>query len=483
MSFINKSVLLFLITNLVILTSFAQKSIKHSPDKQAIISSVDKHSAELIALSDSIWNYAEPALHEYRSSKILMDYAGQQGFNVQRGVSGMPTAFIASYGAGRPVIGILGEYDALPGMSQKVSSKEEVLKEGAAGHACGHNLFSPGSLGAAIAIKELIQQGKIKGTVRFYGTPAEESIGGKIYMARDGLFNDLDACFDWHPDYQTKADLDGSLSMVDFTVEFSGISAHASSNPWDGKSALDAAQLFADGVEMLREHIRPTARMHYVFSDGGDVPNVVPAHAAVWMWIRDRKQADVEKIYERVQKIAEGAALMADVKYKITLNVGDYEMLVNRTGNMALNSNLQLLGPITYTPQEISFAKEIQRSMGIDTTGINGVPLPFKETVDDPETGSTDVADVSWCTPDISLIVTTTPDNVPGHSWAVTSSCGMSIGHKGMLYAAKAMAMTMLDLYQQPELLAAVRKEFTEKKGDRVFKAMLPDGPPPVPQK
>jgi aminobenzoyl-glutamate utilization protein B len=461
--------------------TYAQKSPKLSAEKKAIFSSVDKHSSELIALSDSIWLYAETSLKEYRSSKILSDYAEQQGFKVQRGVAGMPTAFIASYGEGRPIIGVLGEYDALPGMSQKASAREEPLIEGGAGHGCGHNLFGPGSLGAAIAIKELIEQGKVKGTVRFYGTPAEEAYGGKVYMARDGLFNDLDACFDWHPDYQTKADLDGSLSMVDVSVSFTGMAAHAASNPWDGKSALDAAELFTHGINMMREHLKPTARVHYVFSDGGDAPNIVPAHAALWLWIRDTKQASVEQIYERVKKMAEGAAMMAGVQHSIRLITGDYEMLTNVTGCKALHDNLMLLGPITYTKEEIAFAKEMQTSFGLDTTGINGVVQPFKEIVDDPETGSTDVADVSWCTPDISLIVTTTPDRVPSHSWPVVASGGMSIGHKGMLYAAKAMAFTMLDLYQQPELLAAVRKEFIEKKGDRVFKAMLPDGPPPVP--
>lgn len=463
-------------------TIFSQnKPAPLSENKQAIVASVDRHAQELTRLSDQIWAFAETALREYQSSKVLADYAESQGFTVQRGVSGMPTAFIATYGSGKPIIGILGEYDALPGISQKAESQKTPLKEGAAGHGCGHNLFGAGSMGAALAVKELMQQGKLKGTIRFYGTPAEEAIGGKIYMARDGLFNDLDVCLDWHPDAEIDALTQSSQAMVDFKVEFSGKAAHAAYDPWNGRSALDALELFAHGVNTLREHVRPTVRMHFVFSSAGDVPNVVPEKAVVWMWVRDSKRAGMDEVFARVKKIAEGAALMADVSYSIKLNNGSYELLVNRSGAKALHQNLELLGPIVYTSEEQDFAKKIQAASGVEQTGMDGRLKPLKDTRPDPEGGSTDVGDVSWNVPEITLLAPSAPPKAPWHSWAVVACGGMSIGHKGMLYAAKGLGMTMVDLFENEALRRDIRKEFEERRGGHTYKAMLPDGPPPVP--
>ncbi|MFY8037096.1 MAG: amidohydrolase [Cyclobacteriaceae bacterium] len=264
--------------------SVMAQSKKINPNKSAVIQSVEKHQSELITISDKIWAYAEIALREHKSSKELADYAQAQGFRVSRGVAGMPTAFVAEFGSGKPIIGIMGEYDALPGISQKATPTKEALAKGAAGHGCGHNLFGAGSLGAAIAVKELIAQGKLKGTIRFYGTPAEESVGGKVYMAREGLFNDLDVCLDWHPDVEIGASTQSSQAMVDFVVEFKGKAAHAAADPWNGRSAVDALEAFTFGVNLLREHVRPSVRMHYAIKAGGDVPNVVPEYAKVWMW-------------------------------------------------------------------------------------------------------------------------------------------------------------------------------------------------------
>ena len=393
----------------------------------------------------------------------------------------MPTAFIASYGSGKPVIGILGEYDALPGISQKASPVKEPLLKGAAGHGCGHNLFGAASLGAAIAIKELIEQGDLKGTIRFYGTPAEESVGGKIYMARDGLFSDLDACIDWHPDAQTKANAQSSQALIDLGVEFYGKAAHAAYDPWNGRSALDAVESFIGGVNLYREHIRPSSRLHYVIQSGGDVPNVIPEYAKVWIWARDSKRSVVDELQQRIRKIAAGAALMNEVDYRVSLNAGDHELLVNRTGAFILHQNLLLLGPIEYSASELDFAKRIQSATDKESLGIDGQVQPFEETREHPEGGSTDVGDVSWNVPQISLLVTTAPTGTPWHSWPVVACAGMSIGHKGLIYAAKAMAMTMVDLYQNDQLLKDMRTEFLEKKGDYQYRAMLPDGPPPVP--
>lgn len=452
-----------------------------SVDKQSAITSIETHEQSLIGLSDRIWAYAETALREHQSAKILAEYAERQGFTVTRGVAGMPSAFIASYGTGRPVIGILGEYDALPGISQKATPVKEPLEEGAAGHGCGHNLFGAGSLGAAIAIKELIEKGRLKGTIRFYGTPAEESVGGKIYMARDGLFADLDACLDWHPDAQTKANTQSSQALIDLGIEFFGKAAHAAYDPWNGRSALDAVEAFVTGVNSYREHIRPTSRIHYVIQSGGDVPNVVPEYAKVWIWARDSKRSVVDELQQRIRKIAAGAALMSEVDYKVSLNAGDHELLVNRTGARVLHQNLELLGPIHYTNEEVEFARRIQLETEKEPAGLDGDVQPFEDTREHPEGGSTDVGDVSWNVPQISLLVTTAPVGTPWHSWPVVACSGMSIGHKGMLYAAKALALTMIDLFQQEQILKDMRAEFLEKKGNYVYRAMIPDGPPPVP--
>jgi aminobenzoyl-glutamate utilization protein B len=454
---------------------------KGSANKDAVIKSVETHQQELIGLSDAIWAYAETALREHKSAKALADYAEQQGFKVTRNVSNMPTAFIAEYGSGKPIIGILGEFDALPGISQKAQPVKEPLVPGAAGHGCGHNLFGAGSMGAAVAVKELIAQGKLKGTVRFYGTPAEESVGGKIYMARDGAFNDVDICLDWHPDTKIEASAQSSQAMVDFVVEFKGKAAHAAADPWHGRSAVDGLELFLHGVNMLREHVKPSVRMHYAIKAGGDVPNVVPEYAKVWMWVRDSQRKGVDEVFARVKEIAQGAATMAGVESTVTVGAGDYEILVNRKGAEALQKNIERLGPITYTPQEVEFAKKIQQASGGEQTGLDGTIYALKDTRSDPEGGSTDVGDVSWVVPEITLLVTTAPGNAAWHGWPVVACGGMSIGHKGLIFAAKGLALTMVDLFENEPLRNAVRAEFEKRKDGHMYKAYIPEGPPPVP--
>jgi aminobenzoyl-glutamate utilization protein B len=451
--------------------------------KQEAIATIEKQKDALIRMSDQIWEYAETALRETRSSKLLADYAEAQGFRVERGVAGMPTAFIATYGQGRPIIGIMGEYDALPGLSQKAQPAHDPLVAGAPGHGCGHNLFGAASLGAAIAIKELIAAGKLQGTIRFYGTPAEESVGGKAYMARAGLFNDLDVALAWHPADEIRADTDSSQAIVDFIVEFRGKAAHAAFDPWNARSAVDGLELFTHGLNMLREHVRPTVRIHYTILKGGDVPNVVPEYAKVWTWVRDSKRTGVEDVMKRVREIATGAGMMAGVESKLTVQAGSYEMLVNMTGARLLHSNLKSLGPIPYTPEEIEFSRTIQRNTEKETKGLKGEVQPLKDPPPPhPEGGSTDVGDVSWITPVIHLSVTTAPADTPWHSWPVVASGRTSIGHKGMLYAAKALALTMIDLFEDPAKREAIRAEFREKTKGQVYKGYIPDGPPPVPK-
>jgi aminobenzoyl-glutamate utilization protein B len=355
------------------------------------------------------------------------------------------------------------------------------LEEGKPGHGCGHNLFGVASLGAAIAIKDLITQGKLKGTIRFYGTPAEEAVGGKVYMARAGLFKDLDVCLAWHPDTEIKADTEGSQAIADLIVEFKGKAAHAAADPWNGRSAVDGMEIFDYALNMMREHVKPTVRMHYVIMKGGDVPNVVPEYAKVWVWLRDSKKASVDELLERVKKIAEGAALAAGVESKVTVQAGDYEMNVNMTGAKLIYSNLLWLGPIKFTADEQEFAKQIQRATNVEAKGLTEEVVPIKLTPGEPEGGSTDVGDVSWLVPTLHLSVTTAPSDAPWHAWPVVACGGMSIGHKGMLYASKALVATMVDLFSDPKEVQAIQKEFAEKTKGTTYKPYISDGPPPVP--
>lgn len=450
--------------------------------KQEAIAGVEKRAPDLIGLSDKIWAFAETALRESRSSALLAEYAEKQGFRVTRGAAGMPTAFVAEFGSGQPVIGIMGEFDALPGISQKVQTTREALVAGGAGHGCGHNLFGAASLGAASAIKDLIAAGKLKGTIRFYGTPAEESVGGKVYMAREGMFSDVDVMLVWHPSDRTGSDNGSSQAIVDFVVEFRGKTAHAAFDPWNGRSAADASEAFTHGVNLLREHVRPSVRMHYVVQKAGDVPNVVPDYAKVWMWVRDSKGAGIEPVLARVREIAEGAGKIAGVESKLTIQAGDYEILVNQTGSRLLHDNLTALGAITYTEAEQSFAKAIQREVGIAERGMVGEVQPFRDPPPAaPEGGSTDVGDVSWLTPTINLTVATGVWNSPWHAWPVVATGAHSVGHKGLVYAAKAMATTAVDLFLDARMRDAIRAEFAGKTTGFVYKPWVPAGPPPIP--
>jgi aminobenzoyl-glutamate utilization protein B len=444
--------------------------------KTRAVQAVDDQRETLIGLSDQVWRFAETALKETRSAKLLADHAEKEGFRVTRGVAGLPTAFVAEFGQGSPVIGIMGEYDALPGISQKAQPAKEALAQGAPGHGCGHNLFGAASLGAAIAVKRLIADGALKGTVKFFGTPAEESIGGKIYMAREGVFKGVDVMVVWHPDTRTRADVSSTQALVDIGVEFRGRTAHAAADPWNGRSAADGAEAFVHGLNMLREHVKPTVRIHYVIQKAGDVPNVIPEHARVWLWVRDRTFTGVETVLERVREIAQGAALVAGVESTIVPQGGDYEILVNTAGAKLLDSNLRWLGPIAYTDAEQDFARELQKAAGVEPKGVDGTVKPLEGQ--ELEGGSTDVGDVSWLVPTLHVSVTTAPVDVPWHAWPVVASAGMSIGHKGMAHAARTMAATMVDLFADGETRTAIQAEFAKSTEGFTYKPYIPEGPP-----
>ena len=445
--------------------------------KKEIQQSIEKQKTNLIKTSDAIWEFAETSLLEFQSSKVLMDYARENGFDVKPGVAGIKTAFTASYGQGRPIIGILGEFDANAGISQKRQPTRESRIPGAAGHGCGHNLFGTASLGAAVAIKEQIEKGNIKGTVIFFGTPAEETIFAKVWMVREGLFDNLDVCMDWHPGDNIESGTQSSKSLVDFRVKFYGNSSHASSDPWNGLSAVDALELYANGLNYYREHIKPTARIHYQIEKAGDVVNVVPNYAQIWTRLRENDRANVDVLYERALKIAKGAALMTGTNYEIKLISGIYEIQVNRTGAEIMHENIKSLGELEYSESEIKYANTILRETGKPEKGIDGKVYPLRETMP-AQGGSTDVGDVSQVVPVIRMSATTAASGGPWHSWAVVACTGMSIGHKGMIYASKALAMTMADLYKSPKLINEVKRDFIEnRRYDKYDPRILP-GPP-----
>ncbi len=468
-------------STIVLMLLAANAAVADDDLKALVVDSVDAQYAEMTRMSDAIWAHAEIALHEHESSSVLADYAESQGFDVTRGVAGMPTAFIASYGEGQPIIGVLGEFDALPRLSQSASTARDPVVQGAPGHGCGHNLFGVASLAAATAIKERIEAGDIQGTVRFYGTPAEEAIGGKTYMARAGLFDDVDAVLSWHPSFETWIDVAGSQAIIEMMVEFHGEAAHAAYDPWNGRSALDGLELFMHALNLWREHVRPTVRIHYAVVDGGGAPNVVPESASASVWIRDNDMDSVLAMVERMRTMADGAATAANVEASARLVAGNYNMIQNRELARLVHVNLDSLGTIEYSDEEQQFARELQEAMGVPTVGVEGRTRPLDLEATEISGGSTDTADVSWVRPTLEFGVVTAPQDIPWHSWGVVASSGMSIGHKGMNQASKAIAMTMIDLYTSPENIAAVKLQFERDLEGREWVPQLPPGPPPVP--
>ena len=464
----------------VIGSTFLLNSQSVNKLKKDLLNSIEEKTLELTSLSDKIWEAAEVAFREDKSAEYLIEYAEANGLTIKRGLAGMPTAFTASYGKGKPVIGIIGEFDALPGLSQTTAPYRDELIEGGAGHGCGHNLFGTASLGAAIAIKELIEKGSIEGTVKFFGTPAEEKFFGKLWMIREGVFDDVDICMDWHPADKTEANVQPSLALVDFMVEFTGQSAHASMDPWNARAANDALELYTSGINAYREHVKPSVRMHYHIQDAGQVVNVVPDYSRIWVRVRDITKEGLQPVYDHVRKMAGGAAIMANVEHKVSLISGIHDLLPNRTGGAAMQKNLEALGDIQYTQEEIDFALEMQRNNGKPEIGIDGKIRSLRETLKSPGGGSTDVGDVSYNVPVVSLNATTAPKGVPWHSWSVVASSGMSIGHKGMLYAAKALGMTMVDIFKDSRLRDDIKREFDERIGEYEYDPFLDPGPPPL---
>ncbi|MFT5289644.1 MAG: aminobenzoyl-glutamate utilization protein B [Planctomycetota bacterium] len=447
--------------------------IEWNDEKRTAAEEVERIEAELTSASAAIWEHAELALREDQSSALLADMLERGGFRVERGVSDMPTAFIASYGEGKPVVAYLAEFDALPGLSQDVSSVVHARIEGAGGHGCGHNLFGVGSVGAGLALKRAMEEHDLPGTVRVYGTPAEEQGIGKVWMVRDGLFDDVDVCLSWHPSNENVVSLQPSKALRSFEVTFYGRSAHAAGAPWSGVSALDAVEAFETGINLLREHMPESARIHYVVTNGGAAPNIVPSSASVWLFTRGKDWPEQELVYQHVMKIKEGADLMAwGEEHGVVENgfrpakvqnlTGLYHYNPNLPAARVMYSNLVMVGAASYSEKEQAFAREIQTAFGIEATGMHSEITPFDPNAAPEPGGSTDVANVSWVCPTIGLGVANWPMDVPAHSWASTAASGSPAADKAMRVAAKVLACAGVDVLTQPDVVRAARAAFDE---------------------
>jgi aminobenzoyl-glutamate utilization protein B len=462
---------------------------------------IENHKEDLIHLSDEIWGLAEIAFQEKESSKLIIDFLEKNGFEIQKEIADMPTAFVASYGEGRPIIGILGEYDALPGLSQKIKTTKEPKEKGAPGHGCGHNLLGVGSLAAAVSVSQEIRKGNIKGTIRYYGCPAEETFNAKGYIVKKGYFDDVDIALTWHPGFLNMLNIMSALAMNSVKFRFFGKTAHAAGDPQNGRSALDAVELMNIGANYMREHMIQEARLHYVITNGGGAPNVVPDEAEVWYFVRAPKRHQVESIYERLKKIAEGASLMSGTEFEIDFISGTYNADYNKVVQEVVESKLKEVGAPKFDKTDKQFAKELRETLPPDSfegyyrlippeymemaKAILSQPLnkivipPLGEGQSLP--GSTDVADVSHNLPLAEFQTACQIMGSPGHSWQNTATSGSSIGHKGMLAAAKVLALSTLEFMNNPELIRKAKKEFEEQHKDSRYKSPLPDGlKPPV---
>lgn len=455
------------------------EAAKLTPAKKAAMEWIDSNRVSLASWNDQIWGFAELALKEFKSSALLADQLEEAGFKVTRGISGMPTAFVAEYGSGKPVVGVLAEYDALPKLSQKAASRREPAREGGDGHGCGHSVFGVASVSAAMAVKHAMEKEKISGTIRLYGCPAEENYSGKAYMARDGWFDDLDAALHWHPDSKNAVGLGSNNALNGVEIEFFGQTAHAGQSPWSGRSALDAVELMNIGMNYLREHIKLTSRIHYTISDGGGAPNVVPDYAKVWYMIRDKDRQGVDYLHERLLDCAKGASLMTRTSYKVHILEGIWNLLTNEPGSKLMYSNLLMVGPPAFTEGEQEFARAIQKEMGVEERGMSIEIEPLQRPEVFMGASSSDVSDVSWITPTVGLELALSPIGSPGHHWSVVACGGMSIGHKTLAVAAKTLASTALDLYQSPDLLEGMWAEWKKKTEGINYKSAIPEGQKP----
>ena len=436
-------------------------------NKNNLIKNIEKNISTYNDIALKIWDYAEVGYKEEKSSKELIQILKNNGFKITEGVAGIPTAFIAEYGVGGPVVGILGEYDALPGLSQSNNPKKERRSGVNSGHGCGHNLFGVASAAAAIATKEWLMASKTKGTIRFYGCPAEEGGSGKVYMVREGLFDDVDVALHWHPSSKNRASAGSTLANKTGKIRFYGTSAHAAGAPERGRSALDGLEAMNNMLNMMREHVEEKSRIHYIITKGGDAPNVVPNFAEGYYYVRNPNPEEVRKMWKRVELCAEGASIGTETTFSVEVTGGVYNILPNESLQKLVHKNLSEVGGVYYNEEEKSYAEKLSITFGEQKQDIllARTVEPYEFRASTSGGGSTDVGDVSWVVPTVGFSTATYVPGTPGHSWQAASCTGTSIGLKGMLNAAKTLALTSYDLFNNTNNIKEAKKEFNEKKG------------------
>lgn len=452
--------------------------------QQEMIRHLDKLQPELVAINQDIWEYAELGLQEYRSAARLIGVLQKAGFRIREAVSGMPTAFVAEYGSGKPIIGILAEYDALPELSQQVTGERKPFLGRTSGHGCGHCALGTAAAASALAVKAVYDKHRLPGTIRVYGTPAEETLIGKVYMTLDGQFNDLDACLHWHPGAQNRVQFGSSKALISAKFTFSGLAAHASGSPAKGRSALDAVELMNVGVNYMREHVPQTARMHYVITNGGQQPNVVPATAQVWYFVRDDTHEAAEAHFDWIREIADAGAKMTRTKVDFQVDTDCHEIIPNYPLSKVLARNFKRVGPPQFSEADRALARQLQTPLR-EEFGLKE-KKPLQDTLEDlPEKpagsdgGSTDVGDISWHVPTSGLSAVCFPAGSPGHSWQNVAAVGSPIGHKGLLVAAKVLALSTVELLQDPQQLQEAKTDFQERMKERRYTTRIPKGQKP----
>jgi len=442
--------------------------------------SLNKHQETFQNAAMQIWNWAEVGYQEYKSSELLKAELAANGFTIQSGVADIPTAFIAEFSNGGPVIGILGEYDALPGLMQTASPFKESRDDVIAGHACGHHMFGAASAWAAVTIKEWLVKTGTNGTIRFYGTPAEEGGSGKVYMVRAGLFDDVDAVLHWHPSSSNGANAESSNANKSAKFRFSGISAHAAGSPHKGRSALDGVEAMNMMVNMMREHIPQESRIHYVITKGGLAPNVVPDVAEVYYYVRHPKMTVVEELFKRVVNTASGAAIGTDTTMTYEVMHGNFSLLPNDTVQKIVHKNLESLGGVSYDQSELQYANEIYETF-IDPDNLIGSQETIRPFKTSHGYGSTDVGDVSWNVPTAGLRTATWVPGTASHSWQAVASGGTSIGVKGAELAAKTLAKSIIEILSNPSIIQDAHEELNRRVGeDFIYQPLLGDRKPPL---
>ncbi len=451
----------------------------HAQDERAaILKQMDAQAQKYGALSRKIWEEPEVGYKEHKSAALLKAELRAAGFTLQENVADIPTAFVASYGSGQPIIGIIGEYDALPGLSQADGAEKKALVTGAPGHGCGHNLFGVASAFAAITVKNYLVEKKLSGTIRFYGSPAEEGGSGKVYMSRAGVFNDCDVVLAWHPGDRNAADMQNSLANITAKFRFYGTAAHAAGAPDKGRSALDAALLMTHAVDMLREHVPQTTRLHYIITNGGAAPNIVPDFAEVYMYARHPSMPTLDGIWSRIVKCAEAGALATETQMKMEIVGSVFNLLPNAPLANLFDVQLKAVGGLSYTPEEKTFAEKLRQTFSLDGALPLGSEAQIQKPAVDDGTGfgSTDVGDVSWIVPTAQFTTATFVPGTPDHSWQSTACAGSDIGRKGMVVAAKTLALSALELFKDRKLIAAAKADFQQRRAGFEYRSRIPVG-------